>query len=133
MSIQVKNYAVISLPVRDLTVSLKWYKELLGIPFSFDYTEGDTEAWLNVAGVGLGLVLCPDVPKMDFTNSRGQLQPLISLQVDNIHEAYEELKRKGADIDELVYKPSGGYSFIFRDPDGHVGNLWGGWPQEGDE
>ncbi|WP_342476474.1 hypothetical protein NYE24_19590 [Paenibacillus sp. FSL H7-0350] len=41
---------------------------------------------------------------MDFTNSRGQLQPIISLQVDNIHEAY--------------------------DPDRHMGNSWGGWPKE---
>ncbi|ETT40168.1 hypothetical protein C162_27362 [Paenibacillus sp. FSL R7-269] len=77
---------------------------MLGIPFTFEYAPGDQEAWLNVGGVGLGLIGCPEVPKLDFTNSRGQLQPIISLQVDNIHEAY--------------------------DPDRHMGNSWGGWPKE---
>ncbi|ANE47744.1 glyoxalase [Paenibacillus swuensis] len=130
MSVKVKNYAVVQLPVRDLEASVKWYKEVLGIPFTFKYTPGDKEAWLNVGGVGLGLIHCQEVPKLDFANSQGQLQPIISLQVENIHEAYEELKSKGMEVGEMVYKPQGGYSFTFRDPDGHFGNLWGGWPKE---
>ncbi|WP_284646180.1 VOC family protein [Paenibacillus silviterrae] len=130
MAVNVKNYAVVQLPVRDLEASVRWYKEMLGIPFTFEYTPGDQEAWLNVGGVGLGLIRCPEVPKLDFTNSRGQLQPIISLQVDDIHEAYEALKKKDAAVGEMVYKPQGGYSFTFRDPDGHMGNMWGGWPKE---
>jgi catechol 2,3-dioxygenase-like lactoylglutathione lyase family enzyme len=126
----VKNYAVIQLPVRDLEASLKWYRETLGIPFTFPYTPGDQEAWLNVGGVGLGLIHSPEVPITSFTNSRGELQPIISLQVDHIHEAYEELRQKGAALGEMVFKPQGGYSFTFRDPDGHIGNLWGGWPKD---
>jgi len=132
MAVQVKNYAVIQLPVRNLEVSVKWYRELLGLPFTFEYSPGDQEAWLNVGGVGLGLIQSPEVPRLDFMNSSGQPQPIISLQVDHIHEAYEELKQRGADVGELVYKPQGGYSFTFRDPDGHMGNLWGGWPKEGE-
>ncbi|CAM4291166.1 VOC family protein [Paenibacillus tarimensis] len=130
MTIIVKNYAVVQLPVRDVDASIRWYKDVLGIPFTFEYTPGDEEAWLNVGGVGLGLIRCPEVPRLEFANSRGELQPIISLQVDNIHDAYEELKSKGAEVSEMVYKPQGGYSFTFRDPDGHLGHLWGGWPQE---
>lgn len=130
MTVIVKNYAVVQLPVRDLEASIGWYKDALGIPFTFAYTPGDQEAWLNVGGVGLGLVRCLEVPSMNFANGRGEPQPIISLQVDNIHEAYETLKAKGADVGELAYKPQGGYSFTFRDPDGHLGNLWGGWPKE---
>ncbi|GAV12931.1 VOC family protein [Paenibacillus sp. chi10] len=130
MEIKIKNYAVVSLPVRDLEVSVRWYNEVLSIPFTFEYSPGDQEAWLNVGGVGLGLIRCPEVPKLDFTNSSGEHQPIISLEVDNIHEVYEELKKKGNDIGEMVYKPQGGYGFTFRDPDGHMGHLWGGWPKE---
>ncbi|PZD96490.1 VOC family protein [Paenibacillus sambharensis] len=130
MTVNVTNYAVVQLPVRDVDASLRWYKDVLGIPFTFTYTPGDEEAWLNVGGVGLGLIRCPVVPRLEFTNSRGELQPIISLQVDNIHDAYEVLKNKGAELGEMIYKPQGGYSFTFRDPDGHVGHLWGGWPQD---
>lgn len=56
VAVNVKNYAVVQLPVRDLEASVRWYKEMLGIPFTFEYTPGDQEAWLNVGGVGLGLV-----------------------------------------------------------------------------
>ena len=80
MAVNVKNYAVVQLPVRDLEASVRWYKEILGIPFTFEYNKGDQEAWLNVGGIGLGLINCPEVPKLDFTNSRGQLQPIISLR-----------------------------------------------------
>lgn len=132
MAFHVKNYAVVQLPVRDLDASVRWYTQMLGIPFTFDYTPGDPEAWLNVGGVGLGLIYSPEVPKLDFTDSQGRLQPIISLQVDNIHEAYEELRKLGVEVGEMVFKPQGGYSFTFRDPDGHMGNLWGGWPQDGE-
>ncbi|GIP38555.1 hypothetical protein J31TS4_18350 [Paenibacillus sp. J31TS4] len=128
MAVKVKNYAVIQLPVKDIEASIRWYGELLGIPFTFEYQPGDQEAWLNVAGIGLGLIQCPEVPSLDFTNSAGQLQPIISLQVDSIQDVYRELRDQGIETGELVYKQGGGYSFTLRDPDGHLSNLWGGWP-----
>jgi predicted lactoylglutathione lyase len=133
VAIKVKNYAVIQLPVKNLEASVKWYREILEIPFTFEFQPGDNEAWLNVGGVGLGLIRCPKVPSLDFSNSAGQLQPIFSLQVDNIHSVYQELKEKGIETGELVYKKSGGYSFTLRDPDGHLSNLWGGWPSAEDE
>ncbi|NHN33668.1 VOC family protein [Paenibacillus agricola] len=33
MAVNVKNYAVVQLPVRDLEASVRWYKGGLGIPF----------------------------------------------------------------------------------------------------
>ncbi|WJQ80051.1 VOC family protein [Brevibacillus brevis] len=55
------------------------------------------------------------------------------LAVDKIHEVYEELKSKGIEVSEMTYKRGGGYSFRFRDPDGHLNHLWGGWPSAEDE
>lgn len=133
MAVKITNFAVVQLPVKDLEASIKWYQDLLGIPFTFAYSPGDHEAWLNVGGVGLGLIRCPEVPCLDFTNMAGQLQPIISLQVENIHAIYEELKNKGIDVGEMTYKQGGGYSFTLRDPDGHLSSLWGGWPSAEEE
>ncbi|ASS68018.1 VOC family protein [Paenibacillus sp. RUD330] len=133
MNMAVKNYAVIQLPVSNLEASIHWYHNVLDIPFTFPFTPGDTEAWLNVGGIGLGLVSSPNVPKLEFENMHGVVQPIISLQVDDIHQIHSKLRERGLEVGEMSYKQGGGYSFILRDPDGHVSNLWGGWPKEGGE
>lgn len=133
MAVKVKNYAVVQLPVKDLEASVKWYREVLELPFSFEFSPEDNDAWFNVGGIGLGLIRCPNVPRMEFIDSVGQLQPIVSLQVDNIHDVYQEIKDKGIEVSDMSYKKSGGYSFTLRDPDGHLAHLWGGWPSEEDE
>lgn len=75
----------------------------------------------------------PKVPSLVFSNMNGVVQPIISLQVENIHDVYQELQAKGVEVGEMIYKIGGGYSFTFRDPDGHIASLWGGWPSEEDE
>jgi catechol 2,3-dioxygenase-like lactoylglutathione lyase family enzyme len=70
MTIKATNFAVVQLPVKDLEASVKWYQDVLEIPFTFEFKEGDNEAWLNVGGIGLGLVRSPNVPKLDFDNMR---------------------------------------------------------------
>ncbi|MEC2131312.1 hypothetical protein [Brevibacillus centrosporus] len=32
MSVNITNFAVVQLPVKDVEVSVKWYNEVLGIP-----------------------------------------------------------------------------------------------------
>ncbi|MGZ4112858.1 MAG: VOC family protein, partial [Tumebacillaceae bacterium] len=103
---------------------------ILGLAFTFEFQPGDQEAWLNVGGVGLGLIRSTEVPRFEFTNSRGTTQPMMQFQVENIQDVYNELQRKGVEVSEMIYKPEGGYSFTFRDPDGHLAGLWGGWPTD---
>jgi catechol-2,3-dioxygenase len=67
MAVVTTNFAVVKLPVKDLESSARWYQDVMGIPFTFDFKPGDNEAWLNVGGVGLGLIRCPNVPKLDFS------------------------------------------------------------------
>ncbi|WP_127573049.1 VOC family protein [Paenibacillus xylaniclasticus] len=133
MAVVTTNYAVIKVPVKDLEASVRWYQDVIGIPFGFDFTPGDNEAWLDVGGVGLGLIRCPDVPKLEFRGIDGRIHPIIQFQVQDIHSVYEEIKGKGIEVSEMYYLPSGGYSFELRDPDGHLTSLWGGWPSAEDE
>lgn len=133
MAVNVTNFAVIQWPVKDLEQAVAWYRNTLGLGFTFDFHPGDNEAWLNVGGVGLGLIRCPDVPQLEFTDKHGTRQPILQFQVENIHEVYRELQSKGVEVSEMIFKKEGGYSFTFRDLDGHVASLWGGWPNESDQ
>jgi catechol 2,3-dioxygenase-like lactoylglutathione lyase family enzyme len=128
MTVVTKNFAAVQLPVRDLEKSVSWYRDILGLTFTFEFRPGDNEAWLNVGGVGLGLIRSQEIPKLEFTDMQGTTQPILQFQVENIHDVYNELQHKGVQVSEMIYKKEGGYSFTFRDPDGHIASLWGGWP-----
>ncbi|WP_274654720.1 VOC family protein [Paenibacillus humicola] len=121
---------VIELPVKDVAASVKWYTEMFGLGFSFPYQEGDDEAWLNLNGMGFGLVRTNDIPKLEFVSAQGERKPVLTFQVDNIEELREEMIRKGTQVEKMVYKKGGGYSFQFADPEGNRLGIWGGWPKE---
>ncbi|PWW05096.1 putative enzyme related to lactoylglutathione lyase [Paenibacillus cellulosilyticus] len=121
---------VIEIPVRDVQESVDWYTGMFGLGFCFPYNEGDEEACLNLNGMGFSLIKADVVPALDFVSSRGERKAFFSFQVDNIHELYEEMKGKGADVKEMVFKEGGGYSFQFVDPNGNCMGIWGGWPEE---
>lgn len=121
---------VIELPVKNVSESVKWYTEMFGLGFCFPYNEGDDEAWLNLNGMGFGLIRSNEIPKLDFVTAQGERKPFFTFQVDNIQELHEEMTRKGADVKEMVYKKGGGYSFQFIDPNGIQLGIWGGWPEE---
>jgi predicted enzyme related to lactoylglutathione lyase len=123
---------VIELPVKDVKESVKWYTEMFGLGFCFPYYEGDDEAWLNLNGMGFGLVRSNELPQMDFVTAKGERKPFFTFQVDNIHELREEMIQKGAKVKEMVYKEGGGYSFQFFDPSGNHLGIWGGWPKDKD-
>ncbi|ANY73044.1 VOC family protein [Paenibacillus ihbetae] len=133
MAITPHRVAVIQWPVKDVEKSLKWYQELLGVQLSFPYTPGDPAAWLCIGDVGFGLVQAEDIPRLQFTDSQGKLQPIVQLQVDEIQEVYRHLQNSGVTVSEMRYIEDGGYSFSFTDPDGNHVSLWGGWPSPDEE
>ncbi|MDF2961469.1 MAG: hypothetical protein K0S39_3204 [Paenibacillus sp.] len=124
---------IIELPVKSVKESVKWYTELFGLGFCFPYNEGDDEAWLNLNGMGFGLILSNEIPQLDFVTARGERKPFFTIQVDNIKELHEEMIRKGVKIQEIVHKQGGGYSFRVFDQDGHHLGIWGGWPKKEQE
>ncbi|BBI30926.1 VOC family protein [Cohnella abietis] len=65
MTVVTTNFAVVKLPIKDLEASARWYQDVMGIPFTFDFKPGDNEAWLDVGGIGLGLIRCPNVPMLE--------------------------------------------------------------------
>lgn len=124
------NFACIQWPVRDLEHSLAWYRDILGLELTFPFTPGDNEAWLDVGGVGLGLIRCPDAPRFTFPDLHGTPQPLLQFQVTDIHTLHRTLRDQGLEVSDMLFKPQGGHSFTLPDPDGHLLSLWGGWPTD---
>jgi len=121
---------VIEIPVKNVEESVKWYTELFGLELSFPYNEGDGEAWLNLKGMGFGLIHSNEIPKMDFITAKGERKPFFTFQVDNIEELHKDMTQKGVEVQEMVYKQGGGFSFQFFDPNGNYLGIWGGWPKE---
>jgi catechol 2,3-dioxygenase-like lactoylglutathione lyase family enzyme len=128
MEVKAIDLPVVQLPVRDLEKSVAWYQDTLGLGFNFEFKPGDDEAWLGVGRMGLGLIRCADVPKLDFYNAKGELSSIFTIQVENVHDVYETLKSRGIEVGDMLFRSGGGgYSFNLRDRDGHVLNIWGGW------
>ncbi|WP_339295538.1 VOC family protein [Paenibacillus sp. FSL W7-1279] len=127
-----QRVAVIQWPVKNVERSLKWYQEVLGVTLTFPFTPGDPAAWLCIGDVGFGLVQTEEVPRLEFTDMQGNLQPIVQLQVNEIHEVYRHLQDKKVTVSDMRYISDGGYSFSFTDPDGNTVSLWGGWPSPED-
>jgi predicted lactoylglutathione lyase len=133
MTIKAIDIPVIQLPVRDLEKSVAWYRDVLGLGFTFEYNPGDHEAWMNVnGGIGLGLIRCKDkeIPKLSFRNMNGEMNAVLTFRVEEIHQVYDEMKARGIEVGKMIYKEGGGYSFKIEDLDGHFSYVWGGWPKE---
>lgn len=130
MTAKAFHLQIVELPVRNVKESMQWYTDLFGVDLCFPYNEGDDEAWLNLNGLGFGLIRSDDQPRMEFVSASGERKPFFTFQVDNIKELHEEMNQKGVEVKEMVYKQGGGYSFQFFDPSGNFLGIWGGWPKE---
>ncbi|MDP5276453.1 VOC family protein [Chengkuizengella axinellae] len=120
---------IVELPVKNVKESVEWYKKMFGLKLSFPFNEGDDEAWFNLNGMGFGLIQTNDLPKMDFISSKGERKPFFTFQVDNIKEFHQEMIQKGVEVQDMVFKQDGGYSFQFFDLNGNPLGIWGGWPK----
>jgi predicted enzyme related to lactoylglutathione lyase len=130
MAAQSIHMQIISIPVKNVEQSVKWYREMFGLDFCFPFQEGAEEAFFNLNGMAFGLIRSSEVLRMEFTNANGALIPVLTFQVDNIHELHAKMANKGAEVREMTFKPSGGHNFQFVDPEGNCLGVWGGWPKE---
>lgn len=88
---RIEKIGQVAVPVNDLDQAVQFYEEVLGLPLLFNT---GTLAFFDCGGVRLLLSL-PE--KEEFAHSSS----ILYFQVSRIHEAYEEMKRKGVSfIDE---------------------------------
>lgn len=99
---------------RDMERSIAFYRDVLGLPL----VSRDFVARFDIDGVLFEIVPVPDrVPLIGAGNAR------LCLQVNDIHDAVEQLKDRGVETTQ-VKSEHGGLLAFFHDPEGNELCLW---------
>lgn len=102
-----------TLAVRDVSVSIDFYRRALG--FDVNATMGDppTFAMLGIDGVGLGLNQVDQPAVAPFA--------CCYFNVDGVEGLFQRCVDAGAEItNPLTRQAWGNYDFVIADPDGHL-------------
>lgn len=110
-----KKIAVVSIPVKDQSISKAFYTEILGCKIVEEMPFSPDTKWIKLEwpGVETRLVLATWFPQMH----PGSIQGLV-LVTDDIAGTHAELKKRGLAISE-IQKEDYGQEATFQDPDGN--------------
>jgi len=109
----IKTVWSITFYVSDLKKAAKFYEETLGLEKKYEYS---SYVGFECGGLEIGLI-----PKPEKEKRIGSSSPSVEFLVDNVDEAYKELKNKGAKfVEELHDEAWGGRQATFTDPDDHI-------------
>lgn len=101
------------IPVSDLRRSVRWYSELIGLPY--DLEDVNPPVYNMPMSHSTGVVL--DAGTEDVTPSP---HPLFNFHADDIAAAYRFVQKLGYEISkEMVHFPDIAF-FHIKDPDGNV-------------
>lgn len=112
----------IGVAVRSLAEATRFYTEVLGLEVKGTETVADQKvrvAFLPVEDTNIELLesIDPEGPVAKYIESRGEGVQHVALQVENIEEALEELKKKGVRlIDQTPRKGARGIRIAFVHP-----------------
>jgi catechol 2,3-dioxygenase-like lactoylglutathione lyase family enzyme len=106
---QVEQVDFVSVPTRDSTRAVAWYRDVLGLPVS-EYTDGEVET----ANVTLSF-WNPEAEGEEFVpNAAG-----FGLRVADVAAAVEEVRAAGGEVMGIVDSGVCHMGFV-KDPDGNV-------------
>ncbi|TQR40904.1 VOC family protein [Paenibacillus popilliae] len=115
------------LPVSNVELASKWYKETLGLTVR---PRGSAEGAILVLGNGQWLFLLETKEKKtaNFMTDQweGDQYEMFSLtfEVENIVEIHKRLRESGVYVEPISDQGSCGLQFKFKDPDGNKFNVW---------
>lgn len=100
---KVKGVAHIGLYIKDVEASKKFYTEILGFNVICEFTslEGNKMAFVKSGNLIIELI-----QHVHWMDRRDGLYDHIAMEVDNIEEAYENLKEKGIRFEGEIYYDS---------------------------
>lgn len=127
--------SLITLGVRDLRVSLKFYRDGLGLPTSWSVDKG--VIFFRMSGTCLALYpayeLARDVSP-DFPAERTRFSGITLAHNVRSREEVDTVLKQAAAAGANIEKPAqetfwGGYAGYFSDPDGYLWEVaWGAFP-----
>jgi predicted enzyme related to lactoylglutathione lyase len=112
-----KRVKFVGIPVRDQDRALAFWTQKFGLQVATDQPMDNGQRWieLKILGAQTGFALYTPPGHEDRI---GTFQS-ISLEVDDVEQAYRELTKLGVEFAHLPKKESWGSSAIFKDPDGN--------------
>jgi predicted enzyme related to lactoylglutathione lyase len=105
-----KRIVTVFLEVTDMDRSIKWYSEVLGFKIRW-YSKETGYAAINIGETPLTIVRTNEVKPATHIP--------FNFYSSDINKAYEELKKNGVDVEEIV-DHGDVLTFDFKDPDGHL-------------
>ena len=112
---QINRVGQVSIEVRDVDRAIKFYRDVLDIPFLFQAPGNPEMAFLDCGGTRLYLV------SRERSNSKPSTS-VVYFTVDSAQDAAEELKSKGVELESEphIIHQTENYKLwmaFFRDPD----------------
>ncbi len=123
MSLQGKKLLHVSVLVRDLEQSLKFYRDLLGLAVKNNRPElGYPGAWLAVGEAEIHLMQLPNPDPLEGRPSHGGRDRHFALQIDDFAGFRAKLNALGV---RYTVSQSGRPALFLRDPDGNAVEIIG--------
>jgi catechol 2,3-dioxygenase-like lactoylglutathione lyase family enzyme len=112
-----RGIEIVSIPVRNQDVSLKFYTEKLGFKVATNQYFGEGQWWIELLIPGSDTKLALFTPE-GHENRIGGFQP-VTFWCDDVFATADLLKSKGVVFAAEPKKETWGTRAIFKDPDGN--------------
>lgn len=111
MEIRMKKYDNFFLPVNNMEEAKQYYGEVLGLDLKFDFSQQGMVAFH--VGEEEPAIILKDQAMFK------EVKPAIWIEVENVSEAYEDMKKKGVLFLSNPFRIRTGYAVEFEDPFGN--------------
>ena len=108
--------AMLSLFVRDVAQSTKFYTSVLGFQLQSEYSNEGFAVGRLESGPDIALCSLDQLPA-DLPATPGGIE--IQFEVENIQRAWQDWKAKNVDGITDIFDMGAGLAFSAKDPDGH--------------
>lgn len=114
----IRGVKIVSIPVSNQDISLKFYTEKLGFKVATDQSMGPGQRWIELSIPGSTTNIALFTPP-GHESRIGGFQPM-TFWCDDVFATATMLKSNGVELDEEPRKEVWGTMAKFKDPDGNV-------------
>jgi catechol 2,3-dioxygenase-like lactoylglutathione lyase family enzyme len=114
----IRGVKIVSIPVSDQDVALKFYTEKLGFKVATHQQMGPGQRWIELSIPGSNTNIALFTPP-GHESRIGGFQPM-TFWCDDVFATAATLKNSGVELDEEPRKEVWGTMAKFKDPDGNV-------------